>query len=130
MAGSRGDRYYNIFLDYSLWFKTIDNHLIMKEDCFMLILKIRELGSIALASESFGISYRKAWNLIKKSENLLGFSLVKKHRGGKDGGHTELSPEGNNLVNAYIELKENIGQSIKNITKKFFNKINQKDETL
>jgi molybdate transport repressor ModE-like protein len=125
MAGSKGDKYYDIFLDYSLYLKTIENMGIMDESDFLLLKEIGKMGSIKLASEKVQISYRKAWNIIDNSEKLLGFKLVEKSRGGKDGGHTTLSPEGKNLVGAYLELKEEINHSIKKITQKFFHTINQ-----
>jgi molybdate transport system regulatory protein len=128
MAGSKGDKYYDIFLDFSIWLKNINNQEIVSEGCLILLSEIHNLGSIKLAAEKLGISYRKAWNMIADSESLLGFKLVEKIRGGKEGGHTSLSTEGENLINAYLELKEDIGLSIKKITKKFFHKINQKTD--
>jgi molybdate transport system regulatory protein len=127
MAGSKGDKYYDIFLDYSVWLKSLQGQHILHEDCFKLLSWIDSLGSIKLAADKSEISYRKAWNLINKSEKLLGFNLVVKQRGGKDGGHTGLSPEGQNLVNAYMDLKKDINLSIKKVTKKFFHKLNQKE---
>jgi molybdate transport repressor ModE-like protein len=128
MAGSKGDKYYDVFLEYEIWLKTIKDQVIMNEDCLMLLGQIKALGSIKLAAEKNKISYRKAWDIIEKSENILGFKLVEKQRGGKDGGHTGLSSDGENLVNAYNELKNDIDLSIKKITKKFFHKINLKEK--
>jgi len=129
MAGSQGDKYYNVFLDYALWLKTPENKKIMEEDCFLLLQEIRKLGSIKLAAENIRISYRKAWNIITKSEKILGFNLVEKHRGGKHGGHTSLSIEGEDLVNGYFSLRNEINDSIKKITKLFFNRLNHQNIT-
>jgi molybdate transport system regulatory protein len=126
MAGSKGDKYYNVFLDYRLWLKTIENEGIMGEGCFSLLLEIKSTGSLKDAAEKLEVSYRKAWGIIRKSENFLGFKLVDKQRGGKDGGHSFLTDEGLNLVQAYLELKDDINESIKKVTKKFFHKINHK----
>jgi molybdate transport repressor ModE-like protein len=127
MAGSKGDMYYNVFLDFTIWLKSIENKTIITEDCFLLLKEIDNHGSLKLAAEKTNVSYRKAWNMIKFAENLLGFHLVQKHRGGKDGGFSLLSPEGKNLLLSYLELKSNFESSIKIITKKFFNTINQKN---
>lgn len=128
MAGSKGDKYYNVFLDFSIWLKSIDDQVIVNEKSLILLLEIKKLGSIKLAAGKLGFSYRKAWNMIEESESFIGFKLVEKTRGGKDGGHTSLSPEGENLIGAYVELKEEINFAIKKVTKKFFNKINLKSE--
>ncbi len=126
MAGSKGDKYYNIFLDYRLWLKTIDGVGIMGDGCFSLLIEIKHSGSLREAAQKLDISYRKAWGIIRNSENILGFKLVDKTRGGKDGGHSSLTSEGENLVQAYSELKNDIDTSIKNVTQKFFRTINQK----
>ena len=126
MAGSKGDKYYNVFLDYRLWLKTIDNLGIMGDGCFSLLFEINNSGSIKEAADKLEVSYRKAWGTIRKSENMLGFKLVDKKRGGKDGGHSVLTDEGMNLIQAYSELKSNIDDSIKKVTQKFFHKINHK----
>jgi len=126
MAGSKGDKYYNVFLDYRLWLKTIDNEGIMGEGCFSLLIEIKNSGSLKEAATKLSVSYRKAWGIIRKSENILGFKLVDKHRGGKDGGHSFLTEEGNNLIQAYIQLREDIDQSIKKVTMNFFHRINHK----
>jgi molybdate transport repressor ModE-like protein len=126
MAGSKGDKYYNIFLDYRLWLKTIDDIGIMGDGCFSLLIEIKQSGSLREAAQKLDVSYRKAWGIIRKSENTLGFKLVDKTRGGKDGGHSTLTNEGENLIQAYNELKSDIDGSIKKVTQKFFHTINQK----
>jgi molybdate transport system regulatory protein len=125
MAGSRGDKYYDVFLDYRVWLKTVNDEGIMGEGCIGLLKDIKQSGSLKLAADKQEVSYRKAWGIIRKSEEMLGFKLVDKQRGGKDGGHSCLTTEGENLVMAFEELKAEIGQSIKKITKKFFHKINK-----
>ncbi len=125
MAGSHGDKYYDVFLDYRVWLKTVNEKGIMGEGCVGLLKDIKESGSLKLAADKQEMSYRKAWGVIRKSEEMLGFKLVDKQRGGKDGGHSSLTAEGADLVLAFDELKSDISQSIKKITKKFFNKINK-----
>lgn len=125
MAGSRGDKYYDVFLDYCIWLKNVNNENIMNEDCLGLLMDIKSTGSLKQAAGKQQMSYRKAWGAIRKSEEMLGFKLVDKHRGGKDGGHSFLTIEGDNLVMAYDELRQDIRSSIKKVTKKFFNKINK-----
>ena len=51
MAGSKGDKYYNVFLDYRLWLKTINNEGIMGDGCFSLLIEIKNSGSLKEAAE-------------------------------------------------------------------------------
>ena len=125
MAGSVGDKYYDVFLKYRLWLCTKEGDGILGEGRLLLLKEIDVTGSLKSAADNLKISYRKAWGNIKESEELLGFKLVEKQRGGKDGGNSQLSPEGRMLLEAYYELKEDFDQSIKKITKKFFNRINK-----
>jgi molybdate transport system regulatory protein len=125
MAGSKGSKYYNIFLNYNVWLENKETkHIIINDELFCLLLLIEKENSLMRASEEFGVSYRKAWGLIKEAEMELKICLVKRQRGGDKGGRSELSSDGKILIEAYNELKEEITNSIHKITKKFFNSIN------
>jgi len=124
MAGSKGSKYYNTFLQYRLCLESVDRKKILSYEGFNLLLAIEELNSIAAAAEKMKISYRKAWEMIRSVEKELGFALVIKQRGGSEGGHTVMSPEGNDLLEAFKELTIQFDKSVSEITRKFFRKIN------
>lgn len=46
-----------------------------------LLVKVQELGSLAAACKSTGISYRYAWELLREGEAVFGQSLVAMERG-------------------------------------------------
>lgn len=126
MAGSKGSKYYDIFLDFSIFLKhKEDGHPILTEEHFELLLDINDLGSLAASAEKMKISYRKAWELVRQSEKTLGFQLIEKHRGGKDGGNSTLSPDGKLLIEAYKELRYEFDSSVKRIVRDFFQAINK-----
>ena len=125
MAGSKGSKYYNVFLNYELKLRDNEGNVILNHEGFELLTMIHSLNSIVSASNRMGISYRKAWGIINKVEKKLGFPLVIKQRGGADGGHTSLSPEGLQLLDGYNGLTEQFEVSVKDITQKFFQKINK-----
>ncbi len=125
MAGPKGSKYYDIFLDFSIDLKhKEDGHPILTEEHFELLLHIGDLGSLVASAEKMKISYRKAWELVRQSEKTLGFQLIEKHRGGRDGGNSTLTPEGKKLVDAYRELRTEFDTSVKRLVKDFFHKIN------
>ena len=125
MAGSKGSKYYDIFLDFSIFLKhKEDNHPVLTEEHFELLLDISKLGSLAASAEKMQISYRKAWELVRQSEKTLGFQLIEKHRGGKDGGNSVLTEEGKKLIVAYKALRNDFDTSVKKIVKDFFQTIN------
>jgi len=126
MAGSKGSKYYDIFLDFSIFLKhKEDGHPVLTEEHFDLLLNVGELGSIAASAEKMKISYRKAWELVRQSEKTLGFQLIEKHRGGRDGGNSILTSEGKNLIEAYKELRAEFDTSVKKLVKDFFQTINK-----
>ena len=125
MAGSKGSLYYNVFLNYKLNLSDNNGSEIFDYEGFELLESIDRLRSIVAAAEEMKISYRKAWGIVKKVEDKLGFTLVIKHRGGAEGGFTTLTEEGSQLINAYRELTAQFDVSIKEIARKFFRKINK-----
>ncbi len=52
---------------------------------YELLHLIDELGSLKLAAEKMGISYRGAWGKIKKTEEILGRELIYKDNNNKEG---------------------------------------------
>jgi len=75
------------------------------------------------AAEHLGMSYRKAWGDIKKAEELLGYNLTDKHRGGKDGGKSILTDKAKNLLEAYNALHKKMDSAIEDAYEDFKEKI-------
>ena len=71
-----------------------------------LLKTIEEEGSIRKAAERLGRGYRKAWGDIKRTEQSIGRKLVRKTRGGKGGGTTELTEYGRELLLAWRRYRE------------------------
>ena len=127
MAGPKGSKFYDIYLDFSIFLKhREDVNPVLTEEHFDLLIKIGEYGSLVAAAEKMKISYRKAWGLLRQSEQTLGFPLIDKHRGGRDGGNSTLTETGQNLVESYKMLREEFDASVKVIVKNFFHRINEK----
>ena len=124
MAGNRGTKYYDIFLDYRLWLTKRGSGEVLGHDQFMLLQKISEGNTLQYAAESLNMSYRKAWDRIRDSEKELGFPLIETFRGGKAGGSTQLSPDGQRLLDAYQGLRSDMDSLIKDRVKSFFHSVN------
>ena len=70
----------------------------------VLLEKIRECGSISAAARSIGMSYRRAWWHIETMNRLASKPLVETVVGGKGGGGTRLTTEGEEAVRLYRAL--------------------------
>jgi molybdate transport repressor ModE-like protein len=68
---------------------------------YQLLRAVGETGSLQGAARTTGISYRKAWGDIREMEQRLGKELVRRSRGGKGGGVSELTEFGRQLLEAY-----------------------------
>lgn len=62
---------------------------------------VKETGKLSEAYKIMGLSSSKGWKIIKKAEEDLGFPLFISIVGGKGGGKTELSKEGEDFLNRY-----------------------------
>ena len=69
-----------------------------------LLERIRETGSIKAAAIEMKISYRHAWEMIKKMNAISEAPLVIKNTGGSSGGGSVVTKEGEDLIACYIKL--------------------------
>ena len=67
---------------------------------------IAETGSVRHASEKMGLSYSKAWKMIRGTEKATGKEAVVRTQGGKGGGKAELTASGRQLLDAFLTLEK------------------------
>ncbi len=73
-----------------------------------LLEGVRGLGSLRKAAQKRGISYRHAWDLVRKAETSLGGELLEKKAGGAGGGGSTLSSLGERLLRAYSRVNREV----------------------
>ena len=71
-----------------------------------LLHGIEEAGSLRAAAMSMDMAYTKALKLIRNAENALGFPLIRRSTGGKDGGGSCLTPEGKEWLERYEAYRD------------------------
>lgn len=67
---------------------------------------VRERRSLQGAAQRMGMSYSKAWTVVREAERIWGFPLTACRVGGKEGGGSVLTAQGEAVLNRYDELKE------------------------
>ncbi|HNS18511.1 MAG TPA: LysR family transcriptional regulator [Bacteroidales bacterium] len=107
------EKYDNIRLQYKIWLESEDGKGVLGDGKWQILKAIRTHGSLMAACQALGMTYRRTWNDLKKIEQMLGFSIVQKSRGGKEGGRTILSEEGLRLVEAFDHFHENVDELIR-----------------
>ena len=66
-----------------------------------LLHGVEEWGSLRAAAKSMDMAYTKALKLIRNAEAALGFTLIRRAAGGKDGGGSSLTEAGKEWLARY-----------------------------
>lgn len=97
-------KYSRIRVLFRIWMESAEGKGVLDDRCGLLLKSIDHFRSLRKASDDLGISYRKAWGDLRRAEELLGFPLVEKHRGGSQGGETILTAEGTRFIALYNDF--------------------------
>jgi len=73
-----------------------------------LLRSIEESGTLRQAARASDVSYRHAWNMIRKAESHLGRRLIIARPGGAGGGGTCLSEAGKQLLEVFTHLEHEV----------------------
>ncbi|ADL03656.1 winged helix-turn-helix domain-containing protein [Lacrimispora saccharolytica] len=85
-----------------------------------LMKLVRERGSLSAACQELNMAYSKAWKIINKAEEDLGFSLMEGRRGGENGGTTVLTEEGETFLDRYLAFTEEAEAALEELFYKYF----------
>lgn len=86
---------------------------------YELMKKTQSFGSLSGAYKDMKMSNSKAWKILNRAEEDLDMPLVERISGGKDGGGSKLTQEGEELLEKYEkfiqEMNEYVGARFKEI---------------
>lgn len=82
----------------------VDGEILIGEGRARLLSLIHETRSINAAAKIMGLSFRRAWAMVKDIEDRLKLTLVEKRRGGVGGGQATLTPSAIALLERYAEI--------------------------
>lgn len=74
----------------------------------LLLVLLKEMKTMGNTCQHMALSKRKAWDIINEMEKELGFKVVDRRHGGRDGGSTELTERGEEFLYRYLELENDI----------------------
>ncbi|HOC77205.1 MAG TPA: LysR family transcriptional regulator [Methanofastidiosum sp.] len=100
---------------FKFWLEDKDKKYILGEGTAELLLKVKELKSISEAANYCNISYAHAWRKIREIEKSSGQEIISKTRGGKGGGHSELTPFGEKILEEFLKTRKDIEMYIANL---------------
>ena len=102
--------YSDVKVSYKIWLSSSGR--VFGEGPYRLLRGIAEKGSLRQAAMEIGISYRKAWGILKECEKQLGFALIERKAGGPSGGYSKITPSGRELMEHYGRFREEIKKTI------------------
>ncbi|MGC1122081.1 MAG: LysR family transcriptional regulator [Candidatus Methanofastidiosia archaeon] len=97
---------------YKIWLESPQGKFILGEGTAQLLLAIKEKGSLSDAARQLDISYAHAWRKIRDIEKNVGKRIVERKRGGKSGGSSALTDEGEHLLKKYEQVKEIVEEAL------------------
>lgn len=112
MDSKFGEKLGDIRLHYKIWMADSGDRGILGDGKWRMLKIIEEKGSLKAACDELGYTYRRTWGNLRKIEQFFGFPLLEKQRGGSDGGHTALTPEGKRLVRAFDAFHRTVDRQI------------------
>lgn len=116
----------NLTIKYKIWLETDDSDGILGDGKWKLLKAISESGTLTEAMKKSGLSFRKTWNNLNKIEEMLGFPIIQKQRGGIKGGKTTLTPQGQAIVNAFDKFHQKYDVILSQALKEMLDEIEQK----
>ncbi|MBO1437503.1 LysR family transcriptional regulator [Meiothermus sp. CFH 77666] len=83
------------------WLESDSGHFLLGPGTLRLLVAVAEQGSLKAGAKAVRLSYRGAWERLRKAEEGLGFPLLERHSGGEGGGGSTLTPPALELIERY-----------------------------
>jgi molybdate transport system regulatory protein len=87
---------------------------------YELLRRVEKTKSLHRAASQMGMSYSKAWRLIRTLEERLGFALLARKVGGQSGGGSNVTSQGKDLMKHYGRFRRDVKQAIERIYERHF----------
>jgi molybdate transport system regulatory protein len=90
------------------------------EGPYELLKRVEKRMSLHQAASQMGMSYSKAWRLIRTLEERLGFALLERKVGGQSGGGSWVTPRARDLMKHYERFRRDVEKVMEKIYQKHF----------
>lgn len=103
---------------YKVWLD--NNGKAFGEGPYRLLRRVERTGSLYRAAAQMGMSYSKAWRLMRNLEKRLNFPLLERHTGGASGGGSLITPKARELLGRYEKFHKDVDRVLEKTYKKHF----------
>ena len=81
-----------------------------------ILRAIEKHSSLSRAARELGMSYRFAWMYINRMESASGLKVVRRERGGREGGRMVLTDEGRELLEIYERAEKAAKEALRKVS--------------
>ena len=106
---------------YKIWLD--NNGKAFGDGPYELLRRVDKGMSLHRAANQMGMSYSKAWRLVRTLEERLGFALLDRKVGGPSGGGSNVTSRGKDLMNHYGRFRKDVERSLEKIYQKHFGSV-------
>lgn len=100
--------------------KLVNQKPFFEQETLTLLHQIDLLGSVREACEKTGVSYSKGWNIIHDAEDGVGYRIVERQPGGKNGGVAFVTAQGKRLMQLFELYQNRVRQEAERIFEDIF----------
>jgi molybdate transport system regulatory protein len=105
-------------IGYKVWLD--NNGKAFGDGPYELLIRVEKRMSLHQAANQMGMSYSKAWRLVRTLEERLGFALLVRKVGGQSGGGSNVTSRGKDLMNHYGRFRKDVERGLEKIYQKHF----------
>ena len=102
-----------------IWLSRNDEKVFGQGPC-RLLRCVEKTNSLHQAAHEMGMSYNKAWRLVRLMEERLGFPLLEKQIGGQSGGGSRVTPKAKDFIERYERFESDAKKAIEKTYQKHF----------
>lgn len=102
---------------FKIWIETEDGKPLIGKGGVKLLRAIENTGSLSTASKTIGVSYKFAWEYVKRINEILNQS-IEMRKGGKNAGGSKVSEKLDKILSIYEEAEKELSQVLEKYNKK------------
>lgn len=95
-------------VDFKIHIRLKKDEIFFGHGIYDLLCLVEEYESLNIASKKMGMSYSKAWRIVKKAEKELSFNLIERTVGGVKGGGSVLTQDGREFMQKYKDFTDEV----------------------
>lgn len=95
----------NLCIRSKIWIEDENGGVVFGAGRLYILQAVSIHGSINAAAQALHMSYRAVWGKIRATEKRLGHPLLYRKTGGTQGGGSELTPFGKEMIERFAELQ-------------------------